>query len=355
MMSGSFDIIVGLSGGVDSAVAAYLLKRQGHRLRAVFMKNFTERINGRECPWREDRLMAYRVASFLKIPIETWDFQQEYKKTVVDYMIREYSAGRTPNPDIMCNKTIKFEAFLKRARAAGADYIATGHYAALRTDAHGVAHLLKPKDLNKDQTYFLATLKQAQLRRALFPLSALTKPEVRAMAKKIGLPNATRPDSQGICFIGPVPMNEFLKTKIKQRRGNIIDTTGIIVGEHDGVQYYTIGQRRGIRLGGGPALYVIRKDVKRNRLMVGPSKDLLLYVKDVEISAWRWLADKHSLPLKAKAKIRYRQNDQSVIILKGSAGGHMRARFARPQRAVAPGQTLAVYKGRELVASGVIL
>lgn len=359
-------ILVGLSGGVDSAVAAYLLKKQGYDVHAVFMKNFSERVGKTfECPWKEDRLEAYRIASFLDIPIETWDFQKEYKARVLNYMFAEYQRGRTPNPDVMCNKEIKFKAFLDRAKKKGFTKIATGHYAAVTCDSHGIFHLRKAKDSNKDQSYFLAALSQKQLSNVIFPLARLTKPQVRALAKRIGLPNAVRPDSQGICFVGPVSMRSFLKTRIAPRRGEIVDTKGKILGQHSGVYYYTIGQRQGIGLGGGPARYVIDKDMRRNRLIVGIKDQLELFKKDALITGWHWLTSTRHLPLHCKVKIRYRQKDQSAFIQRIS-GTKVRARhgrsakslyvanFARPQRAVSPGQTLAAYVGTELVASGTI-
>src|SRR3989344_7748890 len=229
-------IIIGLSGGVDSAVATYLLKEQGYDVHAVFMKNFSEKVGKTfECPWKEDRLEAYRVAAFLKIPIQTWDFQKEYKTRVLNYMFAEYQRGNTPNPDVMCNKEIKFKAFLDRAMKKGFVKIATGHYASITQDTDKIFHLRKAKDSNKDQTYFLAALSQRQLAHVVFPLAKLTKPQVRALAKRIGLPNATRPDSQGICFVGPVTMRSFLKTRIAPRRGDIVDMKGKILGQHTGV------------------------------------------------------------------------------------------------------------------------
>ena len=347
-------LIMGLSGGVDSAVAAYLLKKQGYAVSAVFMKTFADPTGcGVKCPWRDDRREAYRVAKFLGIPIQTWDFQKEYKVRVLDYMFAEYQRGRTPNPDIMCNKEIKFKAFLDRAKQNGFRKIATGHYAAITRDAAGVFHLCKAMDSNKDQSYFLAALSQQQLAQIEFPLAKLAKTQVRSIAKRIGLPNATRPDSQGICFVGPVAMRLFLKTRIAPRRGDIVDTHGSVVGEHDGVYYYTIGQRRGINIGGGPALYVIDKDVRKNLLIVGEKNQIGLFKKYVEVTQWHWLAEPRSLPFRCTVKIRYRQKDQSAIIQRIS-GTKVRARFARPPRAVGPGQTLAAYVGAELVGSGTI-
>lgn len=346
-------ILVGLSGGVDSAVAAYLLKEQGFEVRAVFMKNFSERVEGTECPWREDRLEAYKAAAFLGIPVQTWDFQKEYRDRVLQYLFSEYRRGRTPNPDVFCNKEIKFKAFLERARRAGFSKIATGHYAGITRDRNGLYHLHKASDRNKDQSYFLAQLNQKQLAATVFPLARMRKPAVRALAKKLKLPNAARPDSQGICFVGPVSMRSFLATRIKPKKGDIVDTEGRVLGQHDGVYYYTIGQRRGINIGGGRPLYVIDKDIKRNRLIVGTARDLKLLKQEIRVTGWRWLSRKRPLPLHCSVKIRYRQSDQKAVV-RHASGSAVRVRFAKPQRAVAPGQILAAYKGTELVASGVI-
>ena len=348
-------IIVGLSGGVDSAVAAYLLQKQGYAVRAVFMKNFSERVAREyECPWREDRLSAYRVAAFLGIPIVTWNFEREYRDRVLKYLFREYGAGRTPNPDVMCNKEIKFSVFLRRAKAMGIPRIATGHYARIRRSADGVSHLLKANDATKDQSYFLAALNQRQLAAVSFPVGGMTKKQVRALARRIGLPNAERPDSQGICFVGPVTMKAFLKTRIKPKPGDIVTTKGVLIGRHDGVHYYTIGQRRGINLGGGPALYVIGKDMRRNRLIVGTKNQLELFTNTVKLGSWHWVASPHKFPLRCTAKIRYRQRDERVIIRRTDKNGIV-AHFSRRQRAVAPGQTFAAYQGSELIGSATIV
>ena len=348
-------IIVGLSGGVDSAVSAYLLKKAGYDVRAVFMKNFSERVAREyECPWREDRLAAYRVAAFLNIPITTWNFEKEYQKRVMRYMFREYRAGRTPNPDVMCNKEIKFAVFLQRAKVLGISQIATGHYARVKSDASGTYHLHKAIDSTKDQSYFLAALNQKQLSSVVFPVGGMTKKQVRALAKKIGLPNAARPDSQGICFVGPVTMKSFLKTRIKPKPGAIVDTKGKILGQHEGVFYYTIGQRRGINLGGGPALYVIGKDMKRNQLIVGTKNQLELFTNTVKLGNIHWLAGVKKFPVSCRAKIRYRQRDEAVTIVRSGAGAAV-AKFVRRQRAVAPGQTFAAYQGSELIASATIV
>lgn len=347
------NVVVGLSGGVDSAVAAYLLVSKGYHVRAVFMKNVSERtLAGFHCPWREDKKSAYRVAAALGIPIETWNFEHEYGKKVIRYLFTEYRRGRTPNPDVMCNQEIKFKLFLDRALGMGACAIATGHYARLRRDRDGTVHLLAGKDRAKDQSYFLARLTQRQLAHALFPLGGYTKQEVRAIARRRGLPNAERPDSQGICFIGEVTMSELLKTRIKPRRGEIVDTEGTVIGEHDGVWFYTIGQRHGLKLGGGPIRYVVSKDMRRNRLMVGSGHEAALFQSTCELSGWRWIARRYSFPFACSVQIRYHQSRQSATIQKKS--NRIFATFKRPQRAIAPGQVLAAYCGAQLVGSGII-
>ncbi len=348
-------IIIGLSGGVDSAVAAYLLQKQGYTVRAVFMKNFSGRVGELlQCPWKEDRRSAYEVAAYLNIPIETWDLEKDYRKQVLDYLYREYRAGRTPNPDIRCNSEIKFKLFLHLARRAGADAIATGHYARVKRSRDGAFHLLKGLDSTKDQSYFLAGLNQQQLSQALFPLGAMKKSQVRILAKKIGLPNYDRPDSQGICFVGEVKMLDFLQAKIKPKPGKIIDTSGKVVGKHPGVYYFTIGQRRGLDLGGGPIRYVVAKDVKKNILTVGEVNDAQLYTREVRATDWHWVSPAQKFPLTAKAKLRYRQADQSCIVTKKTST-NVAIKFKTKQRAVTPGQIVAFYQGSELIASATII
>jgi tRNA-uridine 2-sulfurtransferase len=347
-------ILIGLSGGVDSAVAAYLLKKEGHQISAVFMKNFSSRDNvDHECPWRKDQAEAQKVADFLDIKLETWDFEAQYRETVVNYLFDSYQKGLTPNPDILCNSEIKFKLFLAKALMLGYDKIATGHYANIKQDKHG-CHLLKGKDKNKDQSYFLAGLNQEQLKYSLFPIGDITKPKVRQIAKQVALPNAERPDSQGICFVGKVNLKEFLQHKIPKQTGDIVDLNNKIIGQHEGVFYYTIGQRKGIDIGGGPALYVIAKDLDNNKLIVGPRESLELYTQEIKVTDWHWLGKKHKFPLQAKGKIRYRQTDQTLKITKIDDNQY-KVSFKQPQFAIAAGQTLAVYLKNELIASAIIL
>ena len=346
-------VLVGLSGGVDSAVTALLLKKAGHDVSAVFMKNFSSRDNtNHECPWKADRDEAYAVAKHLDIPIETWDFENQYRETVVNYLFDTYQKGQTPNPDILCNSEIKFKLFLAKAILNGFDKIATGHYAQIKQDKTGF-HLLKGKDPNKDQSYFLAGLNQEQLARSLFPIGHLKKPKVRTIAKKAALPNAERKDSQGICFVGKVNLKDFLSQKISPKTGDILNLDGKKIGEHEGVWFYTIGQRKGIEVGGGPALYVVKKDLAKNILIVGPKESLELYSKELIVNDWHWLNNRYKFPLKAKAKIRYRQEDQKVFLQQLNDNEYL-AKFKTAQFAVASGQTLAVYKNQELIASAII-
>ncbi|MBT4349166.1 tRNA 2-thiouridine(34) synthase MnmA [bacterium] len=347
-------ILVGLSGGVDSAVVAYLLKKEGHQVAAVFMKNFSSRDNvNKECPWKKDQAEAQKVADFLDINLETWDFEEQYRETVVKYLFDTYKKGLTPNPDILCNSEIKFKLFLCKALLAGYDKIATGHYAQIKEDKDGY-HLLQGLDDNKDQTYFLAGLNQEQLAHSLFPIGKIKKPEVRQIAKKAGLPNAERKDSQGICFVGKVKLKDFLQQQIPAKTGNIIDINGKIIGQHEGVVYYTIGQRKGIDIGGGPALYVISKKLDTNELIVGPKESIELYTKKIKVTDWHWLAKEHEFPIKAHGKIRYRQEDQALEVNKLDNGLY-EATFKEKQFASAAGQTLAIYLKDELIASAIII
>lgn len=341
-------ILVALSGGVDSAVALYLLKKQGHDVEAAFMKNFSEKVNLKgDCPWKEDRIMAYRIAAQLQVPIRTFNFEKEYYQKIVKYIFDTYKKGQTPNPDILCNSEIKFKLFLNKAMILGFDKIATGHYAKI-TKTDGTYHLLKAKDKNKDQSYFLSALSQKQLAKTIFPIGDLVKPRVRAIAKKAKLINSERPDSQGICFIGKINLKTFLQQKIKPKKGIILNAKGMKLGQHDGVWYYTIGQRKGLDLPNGP-WFVSKKDVKNNILYVAKEGELELYQKSVKISKIAWLGKPKKLPLIAKAKIRYRQLDQNIILYPD------RVVFKQKQRGVASGQSIVIYLKNDLIASATIL
>ena len=343
-------VYVGMSGGVDSSVAAALLKKAGFDVTGVFMKPWQPK-TGSFCLWKEDREDAMRSASALGIPLKTWDFSKQYKKSVTDYMIREYKVGRTPNPDVMCNKEIKFGLFLKRALKEGADYIATGHYIERKGEK-----LLQGKDTNKDQSYFLWTLTPEQIKYSLFPVGGLTKPEVRKLAKKFRLPNHAKKDSQGVCFIGPLDMKEFLLTYIKPKKGKIIlmsgpsfakASEGEEIGTHDGVYYYTLGQRHGldIKLGGGP-YYVVAKDINKNVIYVGTNAEVVM--KNTRVEEFNWI-NPPKFPMNVDVKVRYRTPSVKAVLNKTGE-----LTFKKPERAVTPGQSAVFYRGKELIGGGII-
>lgn len=346
-------VALGLSGGVDSSVAAYLLQKQGYNVIAYYMRNWSSDLGKFKCPWKEDRDSALRVANYLNIPFYTLNFEKEYKKKVVDYLFEGYQKGITPNPDIMCNKEIKFKVFLEKALKLGADQIATGHYAQVKKDKNGF-HLLKGKDKNKDQSYFLYTLNQKQLSKILFPIGEYTKPQIRKIAKDAKLPTANKPDSQGICFIGEVNITELLKTVIKPKKGDIITTEGEKIGEHEGVWYYTIGQRKGIKVGGGIPYFVVEKDIQNNKLIVAKgSWSEELFTKTCIINNIHWINKKAKLPLKCSAKTRYRQEDQIGILDKQQ--NSYRMLFKEKQRAITSGQSAVLYQKEECLGGGIIL
>lgn len=334
-------VYVAMSGGVDSSVAAALLKKQGFSVVGVFMKPWQPK--SIHCLWQKDREDAIRVASVLDIPLLTWDFSEEYGKKVAEYMIESYRLGFTPNPDVMCNKEIKFGLFFKKAVSKGADYIATGHYAQIRD-----GRLYTAKDKNKDQTYFLWTLTSEQLTKILFPVGNYIKPEVRKLAKKLKLPVFDKKDSQGVCFVGPLDMKSFLRRYIKSKLGKILDISGKSIGTHDGVQYYTIGQRHGldIKLGKGP-YYIISKNLKKNTITVGAKKDMVnacAYLKDVH-----FISEPPKFPMKLQIKIRYRTKAEPAILYEDGE-----VRFVHPLRAVTAGQSAVFYRGSTVVGGGII-
>lgn len=352
-------VFVGLSGGVDSAVAAALLKQQGYSVRGVFLREYDLSMSDAmrdqiQCSQEDDRAQAVAVTAFLDIPFEEWDFRKEYGEKVVATMLKSYARGTTPNPDVMCNKHIKFGLFLKEARKRGGDCIATGHYVK-NVSSH---KLCIAKDTNKDQSYFLYTLSQAQLKYCLFPLGKITKPEVRAIAKKIGLPNWNRKDSQGVCFIGKIGMKDFLQTKVPVKKGKLITVEGEQVGTHDGAAYFTIGQRHGIGYGGGgKPYYVVGKDMKKNTVTVAQGeKNPALFAKKLECGNVHWISGTApSFPLRARARIRYRQPLQLCQVVGGVRSGRVRVVFDKKQRAITPGQAIVFYKGKECLGGGVIL
>jgi len=394
-------VFVGLSGGVDSSVAAYLLKEQGYEVTGVFIRSFN--VDG--CAER-DAEDARRVTAHLEIPFYVFDFEEEYKKEVVEYMVQGYRNGLTPNPDVMCNKEIKFGLFLKRALEMGADYIATGHYVRLaprhiprgtgrlfapaansNLDSRHVRsagdqaerasetfrskhageltdfYLLEAKDMNKDQSYFLWTLTQEQLKYCLFPIGDYVKPEVREIARKAGLPTAEKKDSQGICFLGEVALDEFLKNYIKPEKGQVIDTEGRKVGEHGGIFFYTVGQRHGLGLGGGEPYYVAEKILKTNTLVVARGSDNpALFRKEVEVTDIHSISSDLAGKQKVLARVRYRQ-PLVPAELQRLSNSNYKLVFGKPVKFVAPGQSsvfyevgfLAGFRGRRMLGGGIII
>lgn len=350
-------VFVGMSGGVDSSVAAALLKKKGYDVVGVFIKGWSDNRFFKDktmCPWVTDQEDARRVAATLGIPFYTFDFEKEYRKAVVEYMVKEYKAGRTPNPDVMCNKEIKFGVFFGKARKLGADFVATGHHARV-TRRGGIAQLRAGKDANKDQSYFLWTLTQKQLMRTLMPVGDYTKEEVRIMARAFGLPTAEKKDSQGLCFIGEVNVHDFLKSMIKSKKGKIMTTSGKVVGEHEGAMFYTIGQRHGIGSpGGGTPYYVVDKNIKKNILYVGEGVgDAELYKKEMDVVDCSWTSGKApKFPVSCTARIRYRQPLEACRIVKKGQKTHIV--FRNAQRAVAPGQSIVFYRKDAVLGGGVI-
>ncbi len=347
-------ILVWLSGGVDSAVSAYLLKKQWFEVTAWFMINYLAQ-EWEFCPTKDDIKVAKEVATFLDIPFFTFDYRDTYSEKVLDYMYEGYKKWITPNPDIMCNSEVKFKVFLDEALEHGFDWIAMGHYAKIDKDKKWIFHLKKWVDENKDQSYFLAWLNQFQLSKALFPIWDLEKSEVRKIALEAWLPNATRKDSQWICFVWKVDMSTFLEKKIKPKPGVVKDTSGNILGEHKGVYYYTIWQRKGLDIWWQKEpIFIVKKDIEKNEIIVWTTNDLELYDDKLFVKEFHYLAKKDfEFPLSAKCKIRYRQDDQECEIFKEK--DRYRVEFKVKQRAIASGQICAVYLDNELVMSGVII
>lgn len=392
-------VVIGLSGGVDSSVAAHLLKEQGYEVIALFMKNWHDEsvLISEECPWIEDSNDALIVAEKLGIPFQTVDLSTEYKERIVDYMFREYEMGRTPNPDVLCNREIKFDVFLKIALQLGADFVATGHYCRKevlkKKDGSETYRLLAGRDLNKDQSYFLCQLSQKQLAKTLFPIGGLTKPEVRELAKKRNLVTADKKDSQGLCFIGKVRLPDFLQQQLKPKTGKIVEipgelpqykseephfgskmeelhhhslkpkyslADGKVVGEHQGAHYFTKGQRKGLHVGGTKEpLFVIETDVDENIIYTGQGKNhpglfrRTLFVREEEL---HWVRSDLAIAigeqLKVRARIRYRQELQEATLFKVQDG--LFVDFKDAQTAITEGQFVAWYIDDELVGSGVI-
>ena len=392
-------VVVGLSGGVDSSVTAYLLQQQGHEVIGLFMRNWNDAsvTLEDECPWIEDSNDALLVAQKLGIPFQVIDMSELYKERIVDYMFAEYEKGRTPNPDILCNREVKFDVFLQTALSLGADKVATGHYARVSSfvDERGeeIYQLLAGKDNNKDQSYFLCQLNQNQLSKALFPIGELTKPEVREIAREIGLVTADKKDSQGLCFIGKVSLPTFLQQQLTPKEGEIVEIfsdykefhkekpvfetkldelkylskkikyqkeDGKVIGKHQGAQFFTIGQSKGLGIGGHKeSCFIIDRDMENNILFVGEGKNFPgLYRKALKINndEVHWVREdlrlKNGESMNVKARIRYRQPLEDAVLYQYKEGFFIE--FENPQSAIAEGQFAAWYQGEELLGSGVI-
>ncbi len=343
-------VYVGMSGGVDSSVTAALLLQQGYTVTGVYMKNWTQDLPGMKCPWADDLADAKRVAVQLGIPFKVFDFQQEYKQQVVDYMIAEYKAGRTPNPDIMCNQEIKFNLFLRTALEDGADMVATGHYARVQD-----GKLLTGLDKNKDQSYFLYRVTQDALERTLMPIGELTKPEVRKQAAELGLVTAEKKDSQGICFVGKVGIKEFLQQYVTAEPGDIIDKkTGAVIGQHDGAIYYTIGQRHGLNVGGGLPYYVTGKDMAKNQVFVTTDlNDEALWLKKVRLNQVHWINGQPDLAKTYQVRLRYRA--PLIDCRLELQGEDLLVHLSDAERAITAGQSAVIYDGDHVVGGGIVV
>lgn len=352
-------VVVGMSGGVDSSVAAYLLKEQGYDVQCIFMKNWEDDDDEFYCSSEEDYNYALQVCDLLDLPLHSVNFSKEYRENVFSYFLEEYKSGRTPNPDVLCNKEIKFKFFLDYALKLGAEAIATGHYARINNSTDGI-QLLKGMDSNKDQSYFLYLLGQKELSKTLFPIGKMTKSEVRELANKINLPNSGKKDSTGICFIGERDFKAFLQQYLPNQPGNIVTTEGKIVGKHDGLMYYTLGQRKGIGVGGGHGTteepwYVVKKDLDNNRLVIGQGHDHPgLYSKNIIAGQLHWITSALSkIPFECTAKIRYRQKDQ-VCTINSIKNGIANINFTENQFAPTPGQSVVFYDGEQCLGGGII-
>lgn len=352
-------IVVGMSGGVDSSVTALLLKQQGYEVIGIFMKNWDDTDEFGHCTAEADAEDVRRVCEQLDIPYYTVNFEKEYYDKVFSYFLDEYKAGRTPNPDVMCNREIKFGEFLNKALDLGADYVATGHYARV-IEEDGQYRLLRGVDSNKDQTYFLNALNQDQLSKAMFPIGHLPKPEVRRLAEEAGLYTAKKKDSTGVCFIGERDFKEFLSHYLPAQSGDMVDiVSGEVKGRHDGLMYYTLGQRQGLGIGGsgtGEPWFVADKDLEKNILYVVQGDHPSLYSTGLTASGISWIAGEDAMPkdvFTCTAKFRYRQPDQEVTVTR-LEDGNVHVAFAKPQKAITPGQAVVFYQGDECLGGGTI-
>ena len=348
-------VVVGMSGGVDSSVAAYLMKQQGHEVLGVFMNNWEEKDDRGVCTSQKDWDDVRRVCDVIDIPYYSVNFAREYKERVFAHFLEEYQKCRTPNPDVLCNREIKFNVFLNFAETLGAEKLVTGHFANLGRQGDKVT-LLRAKDENKDQTYFLYMLGQRALSRACFPVGGLLKSEVREIARKQGLPTSEKKDSTGVCFIGERDFRAFLKTYLPAQGGDMVDESGRVVGHHEGLMYYTLGQRRGLGIGGGgngQRWFVIEKDVKHNRLIVSQGEDDRLYTPRAEASEATWISgEAPGAEIECMVRLRHRQPLQKCCIQISGEKVHMD--FDRPQRAVTPGQSAVFYQGDVCLGGAIV-
>lgn len=338
-------VFVGMSGGVDSSVTAALLKQQGYQVTGVYMKNWTQDLPGVQCLWKDDLRDARAVAARLDIPFKVYDFETQYRARVVNYMIEEYKAGRTPNPDIMCNQEIKFKLFFEAAIADGADMIATGHYARVKS-----GELLRAADTAKDQTYFLYRVTKEALTKTLFPVGEYTKPQIRELATQFNLPTATKKDSQGICFIGPVGMRAFLQQYIESVPGPIVMKDGREIGQHQGAIFYTVGQRQGLGVGGGKPFYVTGKDMDSNTVLVtDDANDLELSSNAVQLEDLHWISRAPVANQSAQIRVRHRGELASARLDSDNI-----LHFTKPMKALAVGQSVVIYDGQKVLGGGVM-
>lgn len=360
MTNSNTRVVVGMSGGVDSSVTALLLKQQGYDVVGVFMKNWDDTDENGMCTATEDYKDVALVANKIGVPYYSINFEKEYWDKVFSYFLEEYKNGRTPNPDVMCNKEIKFKAFLDYAMSLGADYVATGHYARVSRDEEGTTHLLRGVDTNKDQTYFLNQLSQDQLTKVMFPLGEMDKSEVRRIAEEADLATAKKKDSTGICFIGEKDFKQFLMNYLPAQPGNMVTEEGEVMGQHDGLMYYTIGQRRGLGIGGNGTSnepwFVIGKNMEDNELIVGQGySHTHLYATHLTASQLTFTTDEERPEtFSCTAKFRYRQTDVKVTVHLNKENSTARVEFDEPARAITPGQAIVFYDGDECLGGGII-
>jgi tRNA-specific 2-thiouridylase len=343
-------VYVGLSGGVDSSVSALMLKQQGYKVVGVYMKNWSQDLPGMPCPWMDDYQDAKRIAVQLGIDFKMYDFENQYRHKVVDYMLDEFKAGRTPNPDIMCNQEIKFKLFLETALEDGADLVATGHYANVKG-----GNLFIAKDSNKDQTYFLCRVTKEALQKTVFPLGGLTKPQVRELAKKYKLVTATKKESMGICFVGKVGIKDFLQQYLKSKPGAIINQNGEEIGVHEGAIFYTIGQRHGLEVGGGFPFYVVGKDMKKNEVYVTTDlQDKKLWSDHINLTSIHWINGVPSEKQELMVRTRHRAKLLPVEKLTELNKNQWVAELKDEVRALTPGQSAVFYSGNQCLGSGIV-